>query len=116
MNSYSEPLAPGWLAHLASAAARPGVGVAGATGSWGSHRSFALHLLRLPNGYRGALGDRATAGPAFQSVGTGPQLSWLRRKLKALGDLPRELIGYPGFPPRTCAPTRSAPTASCCAS
>lgn len=33
MNSYSRPLAPGWLRLLHAAASRPGVGIAGATGS-----------------------------------------------------------------------------------
>lgn len=36
VNSYSVILAEGWLGHLARAAEQPGVGIAGATGSWES--------------------------------------------------------------------------------
>jgi hypothetical protein len=98
LNSYSEILADGWLGHMARAADAPGVGVVGATGSWGSHRSFALHLLRLPNGYRGALPDRRSAAPAFQSVGTAPQIGRVERLARAARDIPREIAGHPGFP------------------
>ena len=98
LNSFSTILASGWLQHMERAADAPGVGVVGATGSWGSHRSFALHLLRLPNGYRGTLGDRAAAGPAFQAVGTAPSIGRLERLARAAIDLPREIAGHPGFP------------------
>ena len=98
VNSYATILAPRWLALLSAGLDEPGAGVAGATGSWGSHRSFALSLLRLPNGYRGALGDRRAMAPAFRSVGTAPQLGRARRLAKAAVDLPREIAGYPGFP------------------
>lgn len=39
LNSYSAPLAPGWLAMLHAHAARPGVGLVGASGSWESYLS-----------------------------------------------------------------------------
>lgn len=38
LNSFARPDAPQWLGHLARAAALPGVGIAGATGSWESAR------------------------------------------------------------------------------
>lgn len=98
VNSYATILAPRWLALLSRALDTPGAGVAGATGSWGSHRSFALSLLRLPNGYRGTLGDRRAMAPAVRSVGTAPRLGRARRLAKAALDLPREIAGYPGFP------------------
>lgn len=98
LNSYAEIRAPRWLALLSAALDAPGAGVAGATGSWGSHRSFALSLLRLPNGYGGALGDRRAMAPAFRSVGTAPHIGRARRLAKAALDLPREIAGYPGFP------------------
>lgn len=60
LNSYSEPLAPGWLAHLHAHAARPGVGLVGASGSWESHASIVARLLRL-NGR----GPRALAVYAY---------------------------------------------------
>jgi GT2 family glycosyltransferase len=40
VNSYSVILADGWLGHLARAAQQPGVGVAGATGSWESQAEW----------------------------------------------------------------------------
>lgn len=98
LNSWSSPRVDGWLGHLSGALDDPRVGVAGATGSWASHRSFALHLLRLPNAYGDVLGDRAALAPAFRSLGPGAELSRFRQRVKALGDLPREIIGYPGFP------------------
>jgi hypothetical protein len=98
VNSYTTIVVRGWLGLLSHALDERRAGVVGATGSWGSHRSFALSLLRLPNGYRGALGDRRIMGPAFRSVGTAPQLGRLSRIAKAARDLPREIVGYPGFP------------------
>ena len=58
LNSYSTVLADDWLAKL-DGALTPGVGIAGATGSWNSARSNALHLLGLPGAYRGVFADRA---------------------------------------------------------
>jgi len=98
LNSYATILVPRWLALLSGALDAPGAGVAGATGSWGSHRSFALSLLRLPNGYGDTLGDRRAMAPAFRSVGTAPQIGRVRRLWKAALDLPREIAGHPGFP------------------
>ena len=37
VNSYSEPLAPDWLAKLYAHAVRPGIGLVGGSGSWESH-------------------------------------------------------------------------------
>jgi hypothetical protein len=98
VNSHTTILSPGWLGLVSRALDEPGAGLVGATGSWGSHRSFALSLLRLPNGYRGALGDRRVMGPALRSVGTAPQLGRVRRLAKAAHDLPREIVGFGGFP------------------
>jgi len=98
LNSYAQILVPGWLRLLSSALDRPEAGVAGATGSWGSHRSFALSLLRLPNGYRGALGDPAEVGPALRSVSPARDFGLTRRVLRAARDIPRVVAGHPGFP------------------
>lgn len=59
LNSYSTILADGWLAKLSAALDRPGVGLAGATGSWASLRSLAALMHFLPSGYRGAMSRRA---------------------------------------------------------
>jgi hypothetical protein len=47
LNSWSEPLADGWLAALTAALDDPGVGIAGCTGSWESPASEAPPHLKL---------------------------------------------------------------------
>jgi hypothetical protein len=47
VNGWAEPLVDGWLAALAGALDEPGVGIAGATGSWESPASEAPPHLRL---------------------------------------------------------------------
>lgn len=98
LNSFARIETPGWLGLLSDALDDPRTGLVGATGSWGSHRSFALSLLGLPNGYRGALGDRRSTGPALRSVAPAPATGRWRRALRAMVDLPREIVGFPGFP------------------
>ena len=46
LNSYSELLDPEWLGKLHAQAVLPGVGIAGATGSWNSHQANALVWFR----------------------------------------------------------------------
>lgn len=46
LNSYARPLADGWLATLDRACREPGVGLAGATGSWESAASSAPAALK----------------------------------------------------------------------
>lgn len=98
LNSYAEPLADGWLRMLCAPLADPATGAAAASGSWASHRSFALSLLRLPNGYRGTLGDRRLMNPALRSVSTAPKVGIGQRAVRAARDLPGEITAYPGFP------------------
>lgn len=50
LNSHSELLVDGWLEAL-RVALRPQVGIAGATGSWGSSCSLVRYHLRLPSVY-----------------------------------------------------------------
>jgi hypothetical protein len=60
LNSYSVILADGWLAMLDKALSEPGVGLAGATGSWesqsewrrGMRRYWLYQILRLPRDRR----------------------------------------------------------------
>jgi hypothetical protein len=54
--------------------------------------------MRLPNGYRGTLGDRRRMMPAMRSVSTAPKVSLAQRILRTLEGLPAELAGYDGFP------------------
>jgi hypothetical protein len=46
LNSHSDILDPDWLGKLHAQAVLPGVGIAGATGSWNSHRSNSLVWFR----------------------------------------------------------------------
>lgn len=98
LNSYSEPLVSGWLALLTTPLGEPGAGATAASGSWASHRSFALSLLRLPNGYRGTLGDRRLMNPALRSVSKAPKVGLGARIARASRGLPGEIAAYPGFP------------------
>lgn len=47
LNSYSTILADSWLAHLSRALEEPGVGIAGATGSWESQSEWVRGKLRF---------------------------------------------------------------------
>jgi len=98
LNSYSELLAPRWLSMLCAPLAGDRAGAAAASGSWASRRSFALSLMRLPNGYHGTLGDRRLITPALRSVSTAPRVGPARRLARAASDLPGQLATYAGFP------------------
>ena len=98
VNSYATIAAHGWLALLCRALALPGTGVAGATGSWESHRSVALAVLRLPNGYRGTLGDRRRNDPTSNISAAEHRLERLVVRGRAALDLPSWILYYPGFP------------------
>lgn len=98
LNSYAEPLAPGWLRMLTAALAEPRAGATAASGSWASHRSLALSMLRLPNGYDGTLGERRLMTPALRSVSKAPKVSLGGRLVRAAKGLPGEIVAYPGFP------------------
>ncbi len=65
LNSYSQLLAPNWLAKLNGGLDQPRAGIAGATGSWASLRSGVLNSLFLPNPYRGVVPGRAVAREQF---------------------------------------------------
>lgn len=95
LNSFSEILAADWLRHLDSTLALPGVGLAAASGSWGSHRSFMLSRLGLPSAYGASLGSPAVVGSAF-GLASGGQRS--RSLVRRLASVPGEVLGYDGFP------------------
>lgn|GEM_PF-280275 len=95
MNSHSTVVAESWLGLLSSALELPSVKLAGGSGSWGSHRSFMLNRLGLPNAYRHQLGSRQTVSSAFSSAsspGSEPTL------FGRLASVPGELVGFNGFP------------------
>ena len=113
LNSYSQPLADGWLAMLDGALAQPGVGMAAASGSWASHSDHARYLLGLGGPYGGPYGHGKGAAAAFQppstpQAGEGgepraerPASRWRkppRELLKATALAVRQLTQFPGFP------------------
>ncbi|MDB4879085.1 MAG: hypothetical protein JWL60_531, partial [Gemmatimonadetes bacterium] len=86
-NSWSEPLAPGWLALLASHATRPEVGLVGASGSWESHRSNLVGELSpggLARALRRRLGGTSSTSRAVE----------VARPPAARSSLPGALVRY----------------------
>lgn len=101
-NSYSRPLAPGWLATLYSHASSANVGLVGASGSWESHRTnlgraysprglARIVMSRLGRGRGVAPGESsgAAAHDAAPSAGT------LKRRWRELQRVRRL---FPSFP------------------
>jgi hypothetical protein len=109
LNSYSEPLVAGWLEKLDAALGEPGVGLAGATGSWASTRSWTAHVLRLPSAYRGVLPEPRLAMEQFMAMeldrmGMEPAaaqrsaLATTRARIETLAEIPRQTLPYERFP------------------
>ncbi len=68
VNSYSRAVADSWLSHLSSALDQPGVGLAGATGSWASHQDFRRYQLGLRSGYDDVFEGREAARLGFLTL------------------------------------------------
>ncbi len=105
VNSFSEPLADGWLGKLEAALDRDDVGLAGPTGSWNSTRSWAMQMLGLPTAYRGLLPARARLrevsaelAPGGETDEAAPGGGSAVTVLKALGALPGQVLGFESFP------------------
>ncbi|HXB16067.1 MAG TPA: hypothetical protein VNV44_10035 [Solirubrobacteraceae bacterium] len=109
LNSYSEPLADGWLSMLDRALS--GARMAAASGSWASHSDHVRYLLGLGGPYAGPYGARTAAASAFQPHGEqqpqapAPVQQAASRWRKPPGELfraaalaMRQLTGFPGFP------------------
>ncbi len=81
LNSFSEIVAPGWLALLAAALDDDATGAAGATGTWNSHLSYQLFLLGLGGPYARSFQSRRAANRAMHELsGTrvpGDVTNWL---------------------------------------
>lgn len=97
LNSFSEILRPGWLAHLESGL-ESGAGAAGATGSWASRAGYQRYLAGLPSPYARALPGRRSAYETLNRV-TGTRSrpvvpAWLESTAKAAALAPT----MPGFP------------------
>jgi hypothetical protein len=101
LNSYSRVRADGWLAMLDAALSQPGVGLAGASGSWASQGSYARFQLGLPSPYRRVYGDRAQTVRQFQEL-EGARSGRRSLGLRGAFDTGRKLLGdavrFPPFP------------------
>jgi hypothetical protein len=86
LNSFSEPLVEGWLAKLDAAIREDAIGIAGATGSWNSSRSWVLYALGMPSAYRGVLPPRASVRKQFQEMDAERSNGASGRALSAGGD------------------------------
>jgi hypothetical protein len=105
LNSYSRPLADGWLARLSAALDIPAAGLVGATGSWGSIRSYNRFMVGLGGAYAGVLPDRRTtvgvlAGVARRHVEAAPPGDRSRnvRGVSFLLALADQAHGFAAFP------------------
>ncbi len=70
LNSYSEPLASGWLAALYAHVSRPDVGLVGASGSWESHHTITADAMASIQGG----GPAASAWRAVRVLRHGPRI------------------------------------------
>ena len=105
MNSWSRVLVTGWLERLERALDLPRAGIAGASGSWASHRSAWLSRFHLPNGYGGELGDLRPMVDAMETVDQGPPPGLANRLFRAARGVPVALFAHAGFPSPHVRPT-----------
>lgn len=68
VNSHAVALADGWLAALDGALGEPRAGLVGASGSWGSIRSYQRFMLGLGGPYAEVFADRRATNAALAAV------------------------------------------------
>jgi hypothetical protein len=122
VKSQCRPLVYGWLAKLDAALDRSGAGQVGATGTWTSTHSWALHTTGLPSAYRELLPSRRAIRElmgeiqAEQDSGERPSIGRsVQMRLRTLPNVPKELFGFAPFPtphlrPAACMITHAALT------
>ncbi len=118
LNSHSVILDNDWLAKLAAPLSAEGVGVSGATGSWASMSSLALHQLGLPSAYRSRLPAGRRVLDLIEQIDTEAQrravspehgrrrtpLARARTATVVLSAVAEQSVRFPGFP---CAHLRT---------
>jgi hypothetical protein len=103
LNSYSVILSEHWLAKLDAALEGERIGLAGASGSWGSFHSAALDSLHVPNPYRRAAPRPApTPPPARRAHRADSPATPIGSR-----DWPSTSFTFRDFRQRMCARTRS---------
>lgn len=98
VNSFSEVLAGGWLGKLVGALDDPGVGVAGASGSWNSQRGYLAYQLGLPSAYARGFPSRGEARRAFLRIDGAADRGWALHKAGTALEFARRARGFDGFP------------------
>jgi len=98
LNSFSEPVHPGWLGLLDAALEDPGVGAAGSTGSWASDLSYHLFQLGFPTAYASALPGRVPARLAMHQVAGAAYHGPARHAARVLLNLLADPFWQSGFP------------------
>jgi hypothetical protein len=102
LNSYSEILAAGWLGHLARALDSPGAGLVGASGSWGSMRSYVRFQFGLGGPYAATFADRRATNAilaGFDAANTpAARPGFIARRLHTLRATVDQTRGFAGFP------------------
>ena len=80
LNSYSTIRAQGWLAKLDRALEQPSVGAVGASGSWGSIRSYLRFSLGLGGPYARVFADRQATIDTLEAIAGERQTATLQRR------------------------------------
>jgi hypothetical protein len=103
LNSFSTILAPDWLSHLYRAVQAPGVGLVGATGSWGSIRSYQRFMLGFGGPYGRVFPERRATVATLEALVAGeraPALESQRGTTVPVISFARALLGQArGFAP-----------------
>jgi hypothetical protein len=105
LNSYSRILAPNWLAHLSTALDSPEVGLVGASGSWGSMRSYVRFQFGLGGAYGAVFSDRRATNQTLAAIDArnapaAPRPGFLAKKLKTARATFAQTHRFQPFPAR----------------
>jgi hypothetical protein len=103
LNSYSVILGPDWLAHLSRALDGADVGLVGASGSWGSMRSYVRFQFGLGGPYARVFGDRRATNATLAAIDRrnapeAPDPGLVKRRLKTLRSTVEQTRGFGSFP------------------
>jgi len=103
LNSYSVLLAPGWLALLSAALDPSDVGLVGASGSWGSMRSYVRFQFGLGGPYAEVFDDRRETNATLAAIDrrntpAGPRIGFTARRLRTVRATFEQTRGFARFP------------------